>query len=244
MNLPRHLTSLLRGVRRWDLLLLLFVAGISVSTWIFAEVADAVLGGELQAAEEQVIRAWRTPTDLARPIGPHWLAEVGRDVTALGGITVLAMMTLLVLGYLVLQRMIHAASLVLIATSGGLGLALLLKNAFGRERPNVVPHLTEIATASFPSGHSMLSSVVYLTLGALLARAVEKRSLKLYAICTALFLSFIVGVSRVYLGVHYPSDVLAGWAAGTAWALLCWLVARWLQHRGAVEPSGGEGQTH
>jgi undecaprenyl-diphosphatase len=138
-----------------------------------------------------------------------------------------------VLGYLILERMTHAAWLVLIATSSGLFLTLLLKQYFGRERPGVVPHLAEVLTASFPSGHSMLSSVVYLTLGALLARAVGRRALKVYVLLAALFLSFIIGLSRVYLGVHYPSDVLAGWAAAPHGRCSAGLSRRWLQHRGA-----------
>ncbi|HEX8312345.1 MAG TPA: phosphatase PAP2 family protein [Chthoniobacteraceae bacterium] len=240
MNWSAKLLNLLRKNGRWDLALLLIVSGLTISVWVFAEVADEVLEGGVQVHEEQFMRSLRSPHDAGVPIGPKWLRQVAQDVTALGGVTVLSLVTLLVLNYLVLQRMVHAAWLVIVATGGGLFLTLLLKQSFGRERPGVVPHLTEVLTASFPSGHSMLSSVVYLTLGALLARAVSRRTLKVYFLLTALFLSFIIGLSRVYLGVHYPSDVLAGWAGGTAWALLCWTVARWLQHRGAVEPSPPE----
>ncbi|TWU22748.1 phosphatase PAP2 family protein [Bythopirellula polymerisocia] len=81
----------------------------------------------------------------------------------------------------------------------------------------------------------MLSAVVYLTLGSLLAASIQRRSLKFYVLAIAVLLSLIVGISRVYLGVHYPTDVLAGWIAGLVWALLCWLVARWLQQRHKVE---------
>jgi undecaprenyl-diphosphatase len=84
--------------------------------------------------------------------------------------------------------------------------------------------------------HSMMSSVVYLTLAVLLARTMKRRRVKIYLVSAALFLSFLVGLSRVYLGVHYPTDVVAGWAGGTAWALLCWLTAYWLEKRGEVEP--------
>ena len=82
----------------------------------------------------------------------------------------------------------------------------------------------------------MESAIIYLTLAALLAGLVRTRALKLYFIGLAVFLSVVVGSSRVYLGVHYPSDVFAGWTAGLAWALLCWTVARYLKVRGAVEP--------
>ena len=235
MTWPNKLLHTLRSPHRWDLVLLLIVAGITAGIWIFAKVADEMLEGELDAREQLVMRALRTPGDVMVPIGPKWLRGVTVDVSAMGGMTVLTLVTALVLGYLVLERKFHTVWFLLAATLGGLVLTLFLKDQFGRERPSVVPHLTETMTASFPSGHSMLSSVVYLTLGALLARSVAHRRLKVYFLLSALFLSFIIGLSRIFLGVHYPSDVLAGWAAGTAWALLCWIIARWLQHRGAVE---------
>jgi undecaprenyl-diphosphatase len=111
----------------------------------------------------------------------------------------------------------------------------VLKNWFDRPRPTVVPHLSIVSTSSFPSGHSTLAATIYLTLGALLGRFVRERRLRAYFLIVALVLSLLVGVSRVYMGVHYPTDVFAGWTAGLAWALICRLVARALQQRGAVE---------
>jgi undecaprenyl-diphosphatase len=125
--------------------------------------------------------------------------------------------------------------LVLAASAGGLIISSLLKHEFERRRPSVVPHLATVYTSSFPSGHSMMASAVYLTLGALLTRIVPERSAKVYFIAVAILVAILVGLSRVYLGVHYPTDVLAGWTAGSVWALVCWQVARYLQQRGTVE---------
>jgi undecaprenyl-diphosphatase len=206
-----------------------------VCVWGFVEVADEVGEGDTQQFDEWAVRAMRRADDPAMPIGPPFLHEVGRDLTALGGIAVLTLMVGGVLGFLWLRKMYGAAWLVLLATSTGLVASLLLKQLFQRDRPSIVPHLSIVSTSSFPSGHSMLSAVVYLTLGALLTRFVQQRRLKAYFLLVAFTLTFLVGVSRVYLGVHYPTDVLAGWSAGLAWALGCWLVARYLQRRGAVE---------
>jgi undecaprenyl-diphosphatase len=123
----------------------------------------------------------------------------------------------------------------LAATIGGTLVSIGLKSFFSRPRPDLVPHLTHVATSSFPSGHSMLSAVVYLTLGSLLAAIMPNLKLKIYVLSVAIILSVFVGISRIYLGVHYPTDVLAGWLAGLVWALMCWLIARWLQVHGQVE---------
>jgi undecaprenyl-diphosphatase len=206
-----------------------------LAVWGFVELADDVMEGETQQFDEWAVRMLRQPDDPAMPLGPRWLHEMGRDITALGGIAVLTLMIGSVAGFLLLRRLYGAAVFLLAATSGGLVASTLLKLVFERERPSIVPHLSYVSSHSFPSGHSLLAAVIYLTLGALLMRVVEGQALKAYFLLVALMLTVLVGVSRVYLGVHYPTDVLAGWAAGLAWAVLCWLVARWLQRRGAVE---------
>lgn len=166
------------------------------------------------------------------------MGEVARDVTALGGVAVLALLTFSIAGFFWLRRMYGAMWLVLLSTLSGLLVTTLLKSLFDRARPQLVPHLSGVFTSSFPSGHSMLSATVFLTLGALLGRFVGKWHLRAYFLLLAVILMIIVGLSRVYLGVHYPTDVVAGWAAGLAWALICWLVARSLQRRGTVETKG------
>ena len=202
---------------------------IVAGTWGFIELLDEVQEGETQQFDEWMIRTLREHE------GPHWLQEVGRDFTALGGVAVMALVTAAVAGYLLLRRRYAAMWLVLAATGGGLVLSTVLKYFIARDRPSLVEHKSMVYTSSFPSGHSMMAAVVYLTLGSLLARIMPGRVLKLYFLLLAMVLTLLVGVSRVYLGVHWPTDVLAGWVGGLVWALLVWLVARQLQRKGAVE---------
>ena len=124
---------------------------------------------------------------------------------------------------------------------GGEIIGTVLKIGFHRPRPELVAHSARVFTASFPSAHAILSAVTFLTIGALLTRAHADRRVKIYFMALAVLLTVAVGLSRVYLGVHYPTDVLAGWCVGAAWAALCWVVALWLQVRGQVEPEAGAG---
>jgi undecaprenyl-diphosphatase len=147
-------------------------------------------------------------------------------------------MTLAVLGYLVIGGKRAAALLVLVSVAGGVALSSALKIGFDRPRPDLVAHLVDVHTLSFPSGHAMVSAVAYLTLGALLAQTQVRKGLKAYVITVAVVLTLLIGVSRVYLGVHWPTDVVAGWCAGAAWAIGCWVIAAWLQGQGRIEEEG------
>lgn len=222
-------------LRLRELAVLVSLLLISVGAWGFIELADEVVEGDTQQFDEWVVRSLRRADDLSMPVGPEWLRAAGRDITSLGSASVLMVVIGAVAGYLLLRRKYHAMWLVLGATLSGELLSALLKNSFERERPSIVPHLDQVATASFPSGHSMLSAVVYLTLGALLMRLTSSRVAKAYILGCALGLAILIGLTRVYLGVHYPTDVLAGWSAGLVWAVLWWLIARYLQRHGAVE---------
>jgi undecaprenyl-diphosphatase len=224
-----------RWLGGYELAVLLGLLVIVAGTWGFGLLAAEVLEGDTQRFDDRIIRALRRPDDPATPIGPAWAEEVGRDITALGGMAVIVLIAGSVVGFLALDRKYGAMAFVLGATSSGFALSVALKALFRRPRPEVVPHLMRAYSSSFPSGHSMISAVVYLTLGALVAQLVRQRRLKLYFLNLAVFLTFLVGVSRVYMGVHYPTDVLAGWTAGLVWAVLCWLVQRALQRRGQVE---------
>ncbi len=222
---------------RDDARVLLAMLSVVFCVWAFVVVADAVKDKRTQDVDERLLRLLRDPVHLSTPRGPQWVLSAMRDITSLGSAPVLALFVLAVAGSLVVRRQLHALALLIVATIGGEGLNLLLKDYFDRPRPDVALHLANVSSPSFPSGHAMESAVIYFTLAALLARLVEPRRLKLYFLGLAALFSFLVGLSRVYLGVHYPSDVLAGWTAGLAWALLCWTVASYLQRRGAVEPA-------
>jgi undecaprenyl-diphosphatase len=179
--------------------------------------------------------ALRSAGDPSRPIGPAWVKPASIDITALGSVSVLTLITVLVTGFLLLERKFRAAGFIVGAIIGGTALNQFLKSCFNRDRPEVVPHLVEFSNSSYPSGHSMLSAIVYLTLASVAAQTVPNRWTRVYLISAALLLAFLVGLSRVIVGVHYPTDVLAGWIAGTAWALLCGTVASWLRHRGNLD---------
>ena len=208
---------------------------------VFGKVAGQVMDGQTRSFDEALLRALRNPSDLADPIGPAWLGHVMRDVTSLGSFTLVSFLTLVVIGYLLIDGKRAAALFVLVAIAGGVVLSEGLKHLFARPRPELVAHLVEVQTSSFPSGHAMLSAITFLTLGALLARIQSRKRLKAYVISVAILLTLLIGASRIYLGVHWPTDVLAGWCAGAAWAMGCWLLASWLQNRGRIEKPDGNG---
>ena len=209
----------------------------------FGLLASEVLEGETRAFDERILLLFRTPGDHSIPIGPPWLKEAMRDITALGGTSVLVVVVAAVLGFLAVSGLRHAAVMILGSVLLGVALSNSLKWVFARPRPDLVARDVVVYTASFPSGHTTLSAVVYLTLGALLCRTQASVAVKVYIFSVAAFLTAIVGVSRVYLGVHWPTDVIAGWLVGGAWAFVCATVMVWLQNRGEVEaerPSGSE----
>lgn len=199
--------------------------------YAFIVIVDEVGEGEAHRLDRAVLLALRSSHDLHDPVGPAWLEIMFGDITALGGYTIVAVIGLLALGYLTILRLWASVLLVLISFLGGLFLNSALKQTFERPRPELVAHLVEVQTASFPSGHAMLSAVMFLTLGALLAQAQPERQLKAYVLGSAVVLTLLVGASRVYLGVHWPTDVLAGWSIGATWALACWLITYLFQRR-------------
>jgi undecaprenyl-diphosphatase len=216
---------------RTELGVLLVALGILALAIGFVFVADNVIRGDTRHFDESVIRALRTVKDPAVPVGPPWLLASALDITALGSATVLGLAVLAITGYLVLNGLYRTSAFVFVASSGGWILNWALKQAFDRPRPELVPHLRDVMSSSFPSGHALTSAAVYLTLGTLLMRLAQGRLAKIYCIAVAMLATLLVGASRVYLGVHYPTDVLAGWLIGLSWALVCWMIERWLERR-------------
>jgi undecaprenyl-diphosphatase len=211
--------------KRLDLLTLLAAAVVVGGAFAFLELLDVVREHEVARFDDAILTA------VGKYHASPLLLDVGRDVTALGGMTVLGLLTLVVASYVWLIRRYRVLLVLLIAIGGGQLLNLVLKGLIARPRPEIFPHRAYVMTSSFPSGHAMMSAIVYLTLGTICARVTDQQKLKLFYVFVALFMTGIVGASRVFMGVHYPTDVLAGWTAGLMWAVACWWTARWLEHR-------------
>ena len=230
-------------VRRNIELSSLFVFALVVAgVWALAELADEVIEGSTRNLDRDILLLLRAGR-VDDPVGPDWVHEVMRDLTALGGIAVLTLTTVAVIGYFALQRKYGSMLYVIVTVGGGLLVSSAAKEAFDRPRPDLVPYGSLVHTASFPSGHSMMAAVAYLTLGVLVARTLSRTRLKVYVLMLAVIATLLVGISRVYLGVHWPTDVVAGWLAGVVWASVCMLGARYLARRGQVEPEAGEEAT-
>jgi undecaprenyl-diphosphatase len=232
--MPRFLSALAGAEQR----AIFALAIAALCALAFIRLAAFVAGETPGEFDVHIITALRNPSDLSDPIGPGWLEEAMRDLTALGGTTVLVMVTLTACGYLVMTGKAQSAYVLAASVIGAMLLSQALKFGFGRPRPDLVPHGARVYTLSFPSGHAMMSTAVFLTLAALIARTQEKTRVKIFVIAVAVIVAILVGASRVYLGVHWPTDVIAGWAGGTSWAIFCWLIMFWLQRRGKVEPEG------
>lgn len=233
--MPHLLSSLFSRLGRFELPLLVLPGFAAATLWGFVALVDEVLEGEIRDIDSRLLLSLRNPQDVSDPLGPPWLEELMRDITAFGGTGPLAFITLAGMVYLLLRRRRRTALFLFAAIAGGQLLSSLLKAGFDQPRPDLVPHGMHVYTASFPSGHAMMTAIVYLTLAALLARSESRRRLKAFLLLLAAGVTLLVGISRVYLGVHWPSDVLGGWMIGSAWAAGCWTLIVLLQRRGDIE---------
>lgn len=204
---------------------------VSGGAFLYVRIAGEVLEGETSKFDSAILVALRQPGDIDTPIGPVWLTRLFTDLTSLGGTTVLCLISFLAIVYLFIIARRNDAVFLFLSVLGGWLISHFTKLGLARPRPDLVAHLVEVNDFSFPSGHAMVSAVTYLTLGLLLAGNQTIQGARYYFVAVALLLTLLIGVSRVYLGVHYPTDVLGGWSAGAAWACGCWLVRRWLVSR-------------
>lgn len=245
-TLSRRVVRLGRqGPARLDAWILFAFLGVALLLGAFLVLGSEVLEGETLSFDRWVLVNLRGASGTGAPVGPAWLLPAMVDLTSLGGVAVLTLLTVLAAGFLFATRKPALGAFVLAAVGGGALASTVLKTLFLRARPDLVQHLVQVDSASFPSGHAMNSAIVYLTLGALLARSLKDRGARVYLLVASIILTVLIGFSRVYLGVHWPTDVIAGWAVGAAWATMCSLVAQLLQRRAAIEPEstpagGGE----
>ena len=211
----------------------LLIIGLGIS--VFADLAEDMREGDGQAFDQWVLN-WMQPAP-GEPRGPWWLHEAAGDITSLGGVAVLTLLALVAIGFLLILKKRLSAVLLVVGLLGGVGLSEGLKALFERERPPAVYQAVETLNASFPSGHALLSTVFYLTVAVMMTRAFPRRRLKAYVLGVGMTFALLVGLTRIYLGAHWTTDVLAGWSVGAAWAMALWLVSyaverRQKRHRG------------
>jgi undecaprenyl-diphosphatase len=186
--------------------------------WVgFALVAWLVHTGRGSAIDSTGLILWRNSQDLA-PRGPAWLGEAVRDITALGGVVLRILFSLAAIAALLFLKLRREA-LVLVGTLlSGLLVETAIKQLVGRPRPQIVPHLTEAGGMSFPSGHSFNAALGFIAVALAFATFSHERAVRWTIIAAAVAVSMLVAWSRVWLGVHFPTDVIAGWLGGAGWA--------------------------
>ena len=218
MTSVQHLSRDAFGRARHEVGLVVALFVIAGGLLGFGYIAEEVVEGDTTAFDRHVLLLFRHASDLSTPIGPAWLQEMARDVTSLGSYAVLGLMFVLVLGYIVMLGKRGAAVFILTSVLGGQILSTVLKTLFERPRPDLVPHATQVFTASFPSAHAMLSALTYLTLGALLTRVVPSHRVKVYVMSAASVPDAArrgePGVPRRALAHRRPSGLVCGVGVG------------------------------
>lgn len=242
MLVKSWVASRIERLRAQDLRLFAGLTAVGLLIVAFIKIARAVSGDETRLFDEAILLALRTtPSD---PIGPEAFTDAVMHLSGLGSGSVTGLIVLIATAFLAISGHRRYALLMLACSVGTLIWMSLLKGWFERDRPSVVTHIDPPGGHSFPSGHSMISAALYLTLAVLIARTLEKRRQRVFVVVIGVCLTAMIGVSRLYLGVHYPTDVLAGWSFGAMWALTCGLLVSWLGKRGAKDmppPAGYSG---
>lgn len=230
-------------VRREARLIIAFII-VAVALLVVVRLGSEIREDGTSGFDTWALLSLRQPGNLGVPIGPAWLQPVFVDITALGGVTALTLLTVSVVGYLLVAKKWLNAALIATATISGSLIGQTLKLSFARARPTIVPHFVEIHSLSFPSGHATNSAVVFLTLGSMLAQVQDTRSTRIYVVAIAILLTILIGISRVYNGVHWPTDVIAGWAIGGSWALFWWVIAYRMTRSGSGRDAKGFSGTY
>lgn len=207
--------------RKLDVATLMTSIGICAGLLFLERLTSEMLEMETRSFDESILKSLRVPGDLSTPVGPRWLLHAVLDLNGLGSVTVLAIITVFAAIHLFMARRRVMAAYLLISVLGGWAISNAIKFIVGRPRPDVVPHLQDVYDPSYPSGHAMMSAVTYLTIAVLISSEAMERGRNMFLLMTAFALSGAIGLCRIYLGVHYPTDVLAGWCAGATWALVC-----------------------
>jgi undecaprenyl-diphosphatase len=187
---------------------------------LFVVLAVLVTAGHTSTLDEAGVLLFRSPADPDIPIGGESFSFIIANLTHLGDSIVLAIISVIAAFILYRKKGTHAAVWFSIAASGSFIITAVAKMAFGRERPDIVEPLVTAISGSFPSGHTLRSAVVYTLVAYLLVRY-KIKSQKNIIITMALLIILINGISRMYLGVHWPTDILGAWLIAAFWLLLC-----------------------
>lgn len=206
---------------------------LAAALTIFFILAATASHGAFDAAEEAIM-LWLRPDAENAGSGSAWLVNSMRTLTTLSAGTVVTAISIAVAVLLAARRQWGWLIVLLAAVIGEALITDFLKTLFDRERPDVLTHLVRVSNESFPSGHASSAAALYLPLGLLATKFAKRPAARAYILTGAVALVFLIGVSRVYLGVHYPSDVVAGWCVGAAWASAAWLAVERLGGRAGI----------
>ncbi|WP_293797384.1 phosphatase PAP2 family protein [uncultured Bosea sp.] len=203
----------------------------AVAALIFLGLALLIVSGHSFSVDTTLIMLFRDAANPAVPLGPAWFHEAVRDMTALGSFVGLFFMALTATLALWLCGYRHLAIGLVVSLVAAFLASTVLKIAIARQRPDIVEHAALTFTASFPSGHAFLSAATLLTIASFVGLATRRTDIARFCMVMAVILTGLIGLSRIYLGVHWPTDVLGGWCLGMVWSSVA---TAWLGRRMAA----------